>query len=71
MEWISLENDKPKHLQPIALTNGNEVEFGFYRDPKELDKDDPFGEWADFSFYDDNENWIDPTHWMPLPNPPK
>lgn len=71
MEWISVKDKLPVHLQDIAATDGHKVEFGFYRDKEELEENDAFGEWADFSFYDLDDMWRSPTHWMPLPELPK
>lgn len=70
MKWILFSKQRPKHLQGIIATDGDTVEFGIYRDPDKLEKDDMFGEWADFSFYDDDDNFVTPTHWLALPKIP-
>ena len=72
-EWKPIETAPKDGTDVILLWKGS-VEFGWYnvqRNPK-------FGEWsfyfsgsAAYSASNRDPNCPNPTHWMPLPDPPK
>lgn len=56
-EWIKVSNKKPTDSKPVLCSNAHGSLFiGFY-----LDSD----------WYDEDDLLRDPSHWMPLPEPPK
>ena len=65
MKWISVE-DMPKVGQTVLLLERFCVNDGNYivvvRRPNG---------WEDVNGGDDLPDWWEPTHWMPLPEPPK
>ena len=67
MNWISVKKRKPKTDELVLLTNNEDPEYlwvvcGYI---------DRYRQW--YNQFEDRE-WdanIHPTHWMPLPEPPK
>lgn len=64
-KWISMNDRKPEVGEKVILTNGDIVKEGWVR---------PDGVWK--YGVEHNELWsrlsiVPPTHWMPLPDPPK
>ena len=55
-EWISVKERLPDKWVWVLVSDGNGAD-------------------ADVAYINDNEDWIEaafePTHWMPLPPPPK
>ncbi|WP_419716272.1 DUF551 domain-containing protein [Acinetobacter modestus] len=59
MEWISVEDRLPDRNRVIVLTKNGSVGIGRYT---------PENKFSDWSLWCCCGN---PTHWMPLPAPPK
>ena len=59
--WVSVEEYKPKNNTLVLVFNGENVFLGVFDGYYEGEP-----EWTD-----NNNNDIKPTHWMPLPSPPK
>ena len=65
-EWISINSDKkPEDMQTVLLSDENDVSEGYFS----CEGDDGyFAATGEHSWKFKRKN---PTHWMPLPNPPK
>ena len=65
-EWISINRDKkPEDMQTVLLSDENDVSEGYFS----CEGDDGyFAATGEHSWKFKRKN---PTHWMPLPNPPK
>jgi hypothetical protein len=72
-EWVIVKNALPKFNTKVLIydENSNEMEIATL----ELNTDDYYQDgynqylsWVNKEFFSDIKN---PTHWMPLPNPPK
>lgn len=57
--WISVEERLPERGVEVLGTNGTEVEMCTYWPGQQT----PWESWTQFRFK--------PTHWMPMPEPPK
>jgi hypothetical protein len=64
MNWISLNEQKPKHRQPILFWS-DDVYIGVWYEHS----NSVIGNVAGYQEDDVNKSCI--THWMPLPEPPK
>ena len=64
MNWIDINDKKPRCTMDVLFTNGDEVCVGWIEAYEE--KEDPV-------FWDPiyRESYDDVTHWMPLPKPPE
>jgi hypothetical protein len=60
-KWISVDEEYPEDLKLVLLAYADNgyVDIGYY--------DESFAEWDDLS----DSKILRPTHWMPLPLPPK
>jgi len=65
MNWINIETDKPQQGKWVLLYNGHFMGVGKYRVNDVYEFPEP--EWSD-----EIGEYItpEPTHWMPLPEPP-
>jgi hypothetical protein len=59
LNWRKVEDELPKTGEDIITSDGKRIEKGFYSEVKEWSEG-----WCDFSFFDDNEEWCPPTHWV-------
>jgi hypothetical protein len=72
MEWISVKDKLPEYPQVVLVTNkdSNLYSTAYFNGTQWIP--DPFvigyDSWDDFTAL---RLMIEPTHWMPLPEPPK
>jgi hypothetical protein len=71
-EWISVKDRLPEEGKPVLISDGKDgtaakMQFFYHVITKEK-----ITSWEPHCAYH-GEAWIDfePTHWMPLPEPPK
>jgi hypothetical protein len=82
MEWQPIET-APKDGTRVILWRGfisfgewpemiiAQWDDGAWRWPDPRENPSTHGEWADYDLMDGYEDADSPTHWMPLPDPPK
>ena len=72
MEWISVEDRLPEYSKHVLVVWGKDrhVAAGaVYPITRHIGKDSPIDDrWF---LYPSRSGGIKPTHWMPLPEPPK
>jgi len=64
-EWVSVKERMPEYNVNVLYTNGFDILLGWFEKPSYLIHSE--GYWMT----EDNGQYEDITHWMPLPEPPK
>ena len=57
MQWVDVDNEKPKHNTCVLVTNGSYIEMSRYM-------------YGRFYLYESDETHCRVTHWTPLLPPP-
>lgn len=74
MEWISVQDRLPNIEDPVLLLVCGKITQGYLFNDFEFDEcsmeQKPYQGFQN-EFSDDCLEWMDVTHWMPLPKPPK
>jgi hypothetical protein len=69
MQWIKVEESKPKPYLVVLVTDGELVGPAYFcHQWLGINGDDIYGWSEDLNL---EHNIFTPTHWMPLPTPPK
>ena len=63
-EWISVEDAEPPLDKTVLICWSDHPDIEPEKDFLICEEGWPFGDWANFG-------GCPPTHWMPLPEPPK
>lgn len=65
-EWISVEERLPEEGKNVLCFENGKFYIAFFEKYEE-------GAWWDWVAYDRDDTWneVCPSHWMPLPEPPK
>lgn len=75
-EWMTIET-APKDGTHVLIAGEGKVSVGKYVEDKGetlVPADKPYWKPFDNSYWDrweTDDSWFQPTHWMPLPEPPK
>lgn len=70
MKWQPIET-APKGGDVLMLYCGGAIIIGYYETALEWGKgSDPVNSWVDYDF-EPGDKRLNPTHWMPLPEPPE
>ena len=66
-EWISVKDRLPEDVENVLCYESGKLYIAFCEDYEENVV------WWDYVAYDRDDTWneVCPTHWMPLPQPPK
>ena len=70
-EWISVDERLPEEGKNVLCIEGNKTFIAFMETVEDCGTHVPvFWDWVAYD-RDDTWNEVCPTHWMPLPEPPK